>query len=235
MAMLAMLWVDHLVQLSSLIFWLSERYQDVESVPEQLKAVHGYYSDLVQYLLTLQRICLPDGTQTLHSDDVQTVRSISERCTQQIHDAANIIGSCIDSYPKVPSFWDSFSGIFIPPEWIKKKDTIGQILQNVKGSMEIISSITGANTHQKVCDMQKQMENMERMISTGLANQNLNRRHRSSSNAQPNGWAFLGNKRKKRHSQTSSALPTQEADPRTELHAKLADLVAGRDEYLWYG
>jgi hypothetical protein len=86
--------------------------------------------------------------------------------------------------------------------------------------------------------MQQQIEEMKQMMKMGLEIRTSSRRTPSrqvSSSTDSKGGHWSTNRRKKKSSLSSSALSPHEADPRTELEANLANLVAKTDEYIWYG
>jgi hypothetical protein len=113
-------WMAVLYEIGHLLLWMNEMYQDIRSVPDQLKEIFQYYTELTACLDTLKRVCLPEGTETLHPDDIKSIIPISERSTKTMKMAMQMINSCIDSCPAEPSRWDSFCEIFSPPEWMKR-------------------------------------------------------------------------------------------------------------------
>ena len=150
-----------------------------------------------------------------------------------------LIESCIKSYAKERSPWETFREIFYaPPEWMEKKDTIAGLLQSVQQSIGTISIITAANTHQKVCEMQQQIEGINQMMKMGLEVRKPSRNtspRQIPSSTDSKGGSWSREKREKACVSPSSALSPQEADSRAELEASLANLVATTDKYIWYG
>jgi hypothetical protein len=238
MVAMATPWMALLYEIGHLLLWMNEMYQDIKSIPEQLKVICQYLAELGACLDTLKRVCLPDGTETLHPDDIKNIIPISERATMKMRTAMQIIAVCAKSASKERSTWESICEIFSAPEWMQQKNTIAGLLQDVKQNIETISAITAANTHQKVCDMQQQIEEMKQMMKMGLeirksSRSTPSRQILSSTDSQGRNWSR--HRRKKTSYLPSNALSPQDADPRTELEANLANLVAKIDEYIWYG
>lgn len=229
-------WIAVLLDIANSMLRLTAIYEDVKSIPQQLVEVYRYCQELAYCVLTLQRICLPDRLQTLDIDDVPRVKSIYERCNLEINDATSTILFCIDACPKEPpSFWDTLSGILVEPEWIQKRDKVGNLLRNVKGSIEILSNIIGANTLEKVCELQLQVGNLQRTIAMGLENLNSNASRQRSTPAGSDLRIFENDRKKKRRHSTSRSVSRQQDGALVDLHVRFRALVAQRVDYLWYG
>jgi hypothetical protein len=111
-----MSWVPILISIGSLGCSFMELYEEVKSVPAQLKSVWNYLEQLTIWLAALQRICIRDGPPTLHRIDYQQMGHLFEQCLQDMTVAKDMIESCIDSFPEKITTWETVKGIFNPPE-----------------------------------------------------------------------------------------------------------------------
>jgi len=230
-------WLPVFYEIGNIILWMNETYQDIQNIPAEILVFHDYFGELTACLETLKRVCLPDGTETLHPNDIKTIIPISKQATEKMRIVLQIISSSAEASEKERSHWESFCELFSKPEWMQQKSTVERHLQAVKQKIEAISIITAANTHQKVCDMQQQIEEMKQMMIRGLEARGSSRNTASSrilsaAGSQGSNWSRNRRKTKFVPSNTVSA---QQTHLRTELESTLANLVDTTDGYLWYG